>query len=149
MIPIPWIAAFKIAGGFIRRFWPAIVVALAVAWIAGVVIERNSLRDQVASMKVDLKASREVVGRCQAMTVVMGELEAANVEADRLLKTCMVDSATWKTAFDDAIARPPRVEVRIVDQIDGDTAETMAETGARIASELAEALRDRLHEEVP
>lgn len=141
---IPLGIAFKLAGGFIKRFWPVIVVALAVAWIAAIVIERNSLRDQVTSMKVDLKASRAVVGRCQEMTVVMGELEVANVEAAALLETCMVVSDTWETALNDALARPPRVEVEIRDRVVGETAETMAETGARIASELAEALRIRL-----
>jgi hypothetical protein len=141
---IPLGIAFKLAGGFIKRFWPVIVVALAVAWIAAIVIERNSLRDQVASMKVDLKASRAVVGRCQKMTVVMGELETANLEWSALMDSCLVTSDAWETALDDALARPPRIEVEIRDRIVGDTAETMAITGARIASELAEGLRDRL-----
>ena len=54
---IAFVAFAKLTGEFIKRFWPAILAALVVAWIAGVVIERNSLRDQVASMKVDLKGS--------------------------------------------------------------------------------------------
>jgi hypothetical protein len=141
---IPLGIAFKLAGGFIKRFWPVIVLALAVAWIAAVVIERNSLRDQVASMKVDLKASRAVVGRCQVMTVVMGELEDANLEWSALMDTCLVTSDAWETALNDELARPAPLIVQIEDQVDGTTAETMAITGARIASELAEALRVRL-----
>jgi hypothetical protein len=144
MIPIPWGIALKGGLGFIKRFWPAIVVALAVAWIAAIVIERNSLRDQVASMKVDLKASRAVVGRCQKMTVVMGELETANLEWSALMDSCLVTADAWETALNDELARPPVLNVQIADQVVGDTAETMAATGARIASELAEGLRDRL-----
>ena len=135
-----WIVVWK----FMKRFWPVIVGAIVVLWISNVFIERASLRDEVASLKQSIKTSRAVVGRCQEMRVVMGELQAANIEAAVLHEDCMVASAEWERALQIALARPPRVEVEIRDRVVGETAETMAVTGAEIASELAESLRDRL-----
>jgi hypothetical protein len=149
MIPIPWSLILKGGLGFLKRFWPVILIGLLVWHYVGLRITVSDQAHIITSMEIDLKASRDVVGRCQVMTVTIDELEAANVEADEMLATCMVDSGAWEAAFADEIAKPPRVEVEIRDRVVGDTAETMAETGARIASELAEGLRDRLDGGIP
>ena len=135
-----WLVAWK----FTKRFWPIIVGAIFVAWFAGVLIERNTLRYEETARKTQARAVRVVLKRAVDWRVTVAEMKVIDAENRRIAEACCTDRDEWQMRFDIERRRPPRVETQIVDRVDGATAETMAVTGAEIASELAESLRDRL-----
>ena len=141
---IPWGIALKAAGGIVRRFWPVIVIVIAALWIASVVIERNTLRHEADARRDQAKAVQVVLKRAVDWRITVAELEATDAENKRIAEACCTDAEKWRDAFDAERRRPRPVNVPIVDQVDGTTAETMAVSGAKISRELAEQLRDRL-----
>lgn len=130
----PWVT---ITWQVIKRAWPLILIVGAGLWISSVVIDRNSLRYEEQARRTQAKAVQLVLKRAVDWRVI-------SAENRRIAEQCCTDATKWQAAFDAEHRRPPRVEVQIVDRIDGSTAQTMAVSGSRISRELVGELRDRL-----
>jgi hypothetical protein len=142
-----WIAAVgpgaKVAWGFVRRFWLPIVVAIAVVWIVGTFQKVGALEAEVASQKKTIAVAEGIVERAGKLRRTIVELEEANRDLAVLVDAISASADLWEAMYAEAEARPPAVRIEYRDRVDPSSAETMAESGAKIASEIAEAVRVR------
>lgn len=135
--------AVKTGLGFIKRFWPVIVIGLVVWHYAGLRVKVSDQAHRIDSMKTRIATLNGVADTANRWKDVALDLETTNAELAALNDKIATDAAEWQAAFDQVKGRPPVVRVEYRDRVDGSTAQTMAVTGARIGSEIAEAVRVR------